>query len=91
MPALLQWALRGITMIRAMSKSIIPMTMAESELSSARHENATNDGFGHFVDITANGMTIICGSPWTGTGYVRVFSLVDGNNNLGTATWEEIG
>jgi hypothetical protein len=40
-------------------------------------------------------MTIICGSPGLYTfdrpGYVRVFSLVGGADNLGTATWNQIG
>jgi hypothetical protein len=62
-----------------------------TQLSKTIYGNAANDGFGHFVDITANGMTIICGSLWTVPGCVRVFSLVDGDDNLGMATWEQIG
>ncbi len=57
--------------------------------------NATHDVFRYSVDITANNMTIICGSSgdwevgdWPG--YVRVFSLVGGNNNLDTASWNQI-
>jgi hypothetical protein len=54
--------------------------------------DATDDWFGQSVDITANGTTIICGSPvGDGPGYVRVFSLVGGNDDLDTATWDLIG
>jgi hypothetical protein len=59
------------------------------------YENATKDWFGQSVDITADGMTIICGSPGLCTfdrpGYVRDFSLVGGADDLGTATWNQIG
>ena len=64
------------------------------QLGQTIYSNATDDWFGYSVDITANGMIIICGSPVNnGPGYVRVFSLlVDSNNNLGTNTsWEQIG
>ncbi len=67
------------------------------QLSQTIYGDATDDYFGYSADITADGMTIICGSPgsygnddWAG--YVRVFSLVDGNEDLGTETsWEQIG
>ncbi len=50
--------------------------------------NGTEDYFGHSVDISADGMTIVCGSPaGLGSddlpGYVRVFSL-EGDVILGT-------
>jgi hypothetical protein len=53
------------------------------------------DNFGYFVDITPDGMTIICGSSeWTGEidgpGYVRVFTL-EGDSSLGTDDWMQIG
>ena len=57
--------------------------------------NGTEDYFGHSVDISADGMTIVCGSPaGLGSddppGYVRVFSL-EGDVILGTDTWKQIG
>lgn len=64
------------------------------QLGQTIYGDATWDYFGGSVDITANGMTIICGSPgFEGTrqGYVRVFALVGGNDNLDTATWKQIG
>ena len=51
------------------------------------------DCFGHSIDITADGMTIICGSPGeygVRPGYVRVFSL-EGDDILGMDTWKQIG
>ncbi len=67
------------------------------QLGQTIYDDATGDWFGQSVDITAKGTTIICGSPGSSVvndrpGYVRVFSLVDGNNDLGTDTsWEQIG
>ena len=64
------------------------------QLGQTIYGDATGDYFGGSVDITANGMTIICGSPGferTRKGYVRVFALVGGNDNLDTATWKQIG
>ncbi len=60
------------------------------------YSNNVLDNFGMSVDITANGMTIICGSPRNHgfgdrPGYARVFSLVVGNNNIGTGSWKQIG
>ena len=58
--------------------------------------NATEDNFGHSVEISADGMTIICGSPGDfgyddPPGYVRVFSI-EGNDIHGTETfWKQIG
>jgi hypothetical protein len=57
--------------------------------------DAIDDDFGHSVDITPDGMTIICGSPgWLAggdrPGYVRVFSL-EGDSDLGTDNWTQIG
>ncbi len=66
------------------------------QLGENIYGNATNDNFGWYVDITADGMTIICGSLGSSEandrpGYVRVFSLVGGDNDLDTDTWEQIG
>jgi hypothetical protein len=64
------------------------------QIGQTIYGDATGDYFGSSVDITANGMTIICGSPGfygTQKGYVRVFALVGGNDNLDTATWKQIG
>jgi hypothetical protein len=57
-------------------------------------DNAYDD-FGISVDISPDGMTIICGSPQMGhdydsPGYVRVFSL-EGDSSLGTDNWKKIG
>ncbi len=64
------------------------------QLGQTIHGDAINDYFGFFVDITPDGMTIICGSPahWLEDrpGYVRVFSLQD-DGNLGTDNWTQIG
>ncbi len=66
------------------------------QLSKTIYGNATDDWFGLSVYITANGMTIVCGSPSSSEakdqpGYARVFSLVGSNDDLNTATWEQIG
>ncbi len=67
------------------------------QLGETIYGNATNDNFGWSVDNTADGMTIICGSPGSYVnddrpGYMRVFSLVGGDDDLDTATsWEQIG
>jgi hypothetical protein len=64
------------------------------QLGQTIYGHATDDWFGYSVDITANGMTIICASQVdNGPGYVRVISLlVDSNNDLCTDTsWEQIG
>jgi hypothetical protein len=61
------------------------------QLGPTIYGDATYDWFGQSVDITANGTTIICSSPvGDGPGYVRVFSLVGGNDDLDTATWDQI-
>ncbi len=56
--------------------------------------NATNEIFGLSVDISADGKTIVCGSPgyWGGSfpGYVRVYKLAN-DVDIGTDTWEQIG
>jgi hypothetical protein len=54
--------------------------------------DATDDFFGESVDITADGTTIICGSPGAEyvldrPGYVRIFKLV----SYGDYDWEQIG
>ena len=56
---------------------------------------AALDQFGWSVDITANGKTIVIGSPgnWEDNdrpGYVRVFSL-EVDVDLGTNAWKQIG
>jgi hypothetical protein len=66
------------------------------QLGQTIYGDATYDDFGRSVDITAGGMTIICGSPSIFTDdwpvYVRVFSLVGGDDDLDTDTsWEQIG
>ncbi len=67
------------------------------QLGQTIYGNATDDEFGSSVDITADGMTIICGSQgnyeiFDRPGYVRVFSLVGVDDDLDTATsWEQIG
>ncbi len=63
------------------------------QIGQTLSSNATEDYFGHSVDITADGMTVICGSPGEYSlrpGYVRVFSL-KGDDILGTDTWKQIG
>jgi hypothetical protein len=58
--------------------------------------NATEDNFGHSVDISADGMIIFCGSLGSiyhddPPGYVRVFSI-EGDDILGMETfWKQIG
>jgi hypothetical protein len=57
-------------------------------------DNAYDD-FGESLDITADGMTIICGSPGysgeiDGPGYMKVFSLKS-DSSLGTDIWKQIG
>ena len=65
------------------------------QIGQTLSSNATEDYFGYSVDISADGMTIICGSPGNflnddPPGYVRVFSL-EGDDILGTDTWKQIG
>ncbi len=64
-----------------------------ARLGQTIYGNATNDEFGYSVDITPDGMTIVCGSPGWGDdrpGYVKVFSL-EGDSYLGTDDWKQIG
>jgi hypothetical protein len=68
-----------------------------TQLGKTIYGNGTNDWFGQSVDITADGMTMICGSLGyyefgDRPGCVRTFSLVGGSGDLGTDTsWEQIG
>jgi hypothetical protein len=65
-----------------------------TQLGQIIYGNATYDTFGLSVDISADGKTIICGSPgyWDGSfpGYVRVYKLAS-NGDIGTDTWKQIG
>lgn len=65
-----------------------------TRLGQTIYGNATGDQFGLSVDITADGTTIICGSPRyqvaSVPGYVRVFKLVS-DSDIGTDTWVQIG
>jgi hypothetical protein len=66
-----------------------------NRLGQTIYGDATIDLFGFSVDVTPDGMTIICGSPGKNSvndrpGYVRVFSL-EGDDNLNTDTWNQIG
>ena len=54
------------------------------------------DYFGWSVNLSPDGNALAIGSPgyWEDgnrPGYVRVFALEVGNDNLGTATWKQIG
>ncbi len=54
------------------------------------------DYFGRSVNLSPDGNALAIGSPgyWEDgdrPGYVRVFSLEVGDNDLGTATWKQIG
>ena len=65
------------------------------QLGQTIYGDATRDWFGRSVDISANGNTIVIGSPgvWGNKdrpGYVRVFSL-ESDDNLGTNTWKQVG
>ncbi len=66
-----------------------------TQLGQSIHGNETDDYFGSSVDITADGRTIVCGSPgdfWSEDrpGYVRVFKLLS-DGDIGTNTWVQIG
>jgi hypothetical protein len=68
------------------------------KLGDTIYGDATGDRSGKSVDITADGNTIVIGSPgWWGVdgigdrpGYVKVFSL-ENVDYLGTNTWKQIG
>ncbi len=65
------------------------------QLSHTIYGDSIDDNFGGSVDITPDGMTIICDSPgWSADddqpGYVRFFSL-EGDSDLGTDNWKQIG
>ncbi len=68
-----------------------------TQLGQTIYGNATDDYFGWSVDITADGTTIICGSPGKffncddRPGYVRIFSLQISDDDLDAATWNQIG
>ena len=66
-----------------------------TQLGQSIYGNATDDSFGYSVDITADGTTIICGSPGyfveDRPGYVQVFKLVVRDSDIGTDTWVQIG
>jgi hypothetical protein len=65
-----------------------------SQIGQIISGNVTNENFGFSVDISADGKTIVCGSPgyWGGSlpGYVRVYKLAS-DGDIGTDTWEQIG
>jgi hypothetical protein len=66
-----------------------------TQLGQSIHGNETDDYFGSSADITADGRTIICGSPgdfWSEDrpGYVRVLKLLS-DGDIGTNTWVQIG
>jgi len=66
-----------------------------AQLGQTIYGNNINDGFGTSVDVTPDGMTIVCGSPgWYAVddrpGYVKVFFL-EGDFDLGTDDWKQIG
>jgi hypothetical protein len=66
-----------------------------AQLGQTIYGNAIDDDFGNSVDITPDGMTIVCGSPgYFGDddrpGYVKVFFL-EGDSDLGTDNWIQIG
>jgi hypothetical protein len=65
------------------------------QLGQTMHGNATGDLFGWAVDITADGSTIVIGSPRSYDdlnlpGYVQVFSL-KADDISGTDTWTQVG
>jgi hypothetical protein len=64
-----------------------------TQLGQTIYGNATGDLFGRSVDIAANGMYIVLGSPGNYNyilGYVRVLSL-DSSDGTGPCTWKQIG
>jgi len=65
------------------------------QLGQTMYGNGTLDYFGYSVNISPDGTTLALGSPgWLGAndrqGYVRVFSLV-GGNNTDDVSWNQIG
>jgi hypothetical protein len=65
------------------------------QLGQTMYGNGTLDYFGYSVNISPDGTTLAIGSPgWLGAtdrqGYVRVFSLV-GGNNTDDVSWDQIG
>ncbi len=61
------------------------------QLGQTIYGNTANDLFGLSVDFTADGMTMICGSPGISSvnnrpGYMRVFTL-EGADDLSMDTW----
>jgi hypothetical protein len=66
-----------------------------AQLGLIIYGNATDDYFGSFVDISADGTTIICGSPGSCVndrpGYVRVFNLVSNSDIIDSNAWVQIG
>ncbi len=67
-----------------------------AQLGQTIYGDAFLDDFGEKVKISRDGMTIVCSSPsWSSEvadrpGYVRVFSF-EGDSDLGTDTWKQIG
>jgi hypothetical protein len=62
------------------------------QLGQTIYGNATGNLFGRSVDIAANGMHVVLGSPGNHNhmGYVQVFSL-DSSDEAVTSTWKQIG
>ena len=66
-----------------------------TQLGQTIYGNATGDSFGCSVDISADGSTILLGSPqysanYDRPGYVRVYSLTI-DDEAGASTWKQIG
>jgi hypothetical protein len=51
------------------------------------------DYFGRSMNLSPDGNTLAIGSPGNSDrqGYVRVFSMLVGGDNIGTSSWEQIG
>jgi hypothetical protein len=62
------------------------------QLGESIYGDNANDGFGQSVDISPNGDCLAVGTNVdVGPGYVKVFTLENGGDNLGAADWKQIG
>ncbi len=65
--------------------------MSWEQLGQVIYGNNMGDRFGQSVNLSPNGNALAIGSLGGSPGCVRVFSLVEGDADVGTSIWKQIG